>query len=129
MEETEWGGPLVWKTPRAKRQLSGSEETGDINPNPSHLLSLSLRILGLCGGHVAFGGVEGGRAWDLGSSANKGEPHTSMEVIEEHRAGKEHVLPRLLGPREPAPSSTQTQRFASQSPILFTLILKHTIWG
>lgn len=109
------GGPLEWKTPRAERQLSGSEETGDINPSlslqlcPSHRLSLSLRILGLCEGHVAFGGEKGRRAWDLGSSADKGEPHTSMKVIEEHRTGKDHALPPLLGPREPAPSSTDTE--------------------
>lgn len=52
-----------------------------------------------------------------------------MEVTEEHGAGKDHALPPFLGPRGPAPPSTQTQRFPSQSPILFTLILKHMIWG
>lgn len=41
-EETEWGAPLVWKTPHAMRQLSGSEETGDINSG------LSLQLCPSC---------------------------------------------------------------------------------
>lgn len=58
------GAPWCGKLHILKSQLSGSEETGDINPSlslrlcPSLLqLSLSPRILGQCKGHVAS--VEG----------------------------------------------------------------------
>lgn len=58
------GAPWCGKLHILKSQLSGSEETGDINPSlslqlcPSLLqLPLSPRILGLCKGHVAL--VEG----------------------------------------------------------------------
>lgn len=40
------GAPLVWKTPRAKRQLCGSEETGDINPGLSLLFPSCLFLPG-----------------------------------------------------------------------------------
>lgn len=87
------GGPLVWKTPRAKRQLSGSEEMGDINPGlspqlcPSCLGSLlSPRIPGLCEAmslaayhakDMALGEGEEGRVRGLGGSTDKGEPTPS----------------------------------------------------
>ena len=90
------GAPLVWKTPHAERQLSGSEEMGDVNSClplqlcPFHPWSLLfLRILRPCRGHVPMlPAAAQGRGWaeageegresGLGSSADKGEPHTSL---------------------------------------------------
>lgn len=76
---------------------------------------------------MAFGRVEGGRAWDLGSSANKGEPHTSMEVVEEHRAGEEHVTP-TSGPKGTCPFlNTATEVRKAKPNFIYTRPKAHDL--
>lgn len=147
-EETEWGPPLVWKTPRAKRQLCGSEETGDINPGlspqlfPSRLPSLlSPRIPAPCKGHVpcpcvpmlpttALGEGREGRVWALGSLADKGEPHTGLGAGRSRKASRKgpRVTP-TFGPSGARPFFHTDTAVPSQSPVLFTLVPEHVVWG
>lgn len=100
------GAPLVWKTPRAERQLSGSEETGAITPSLplSCVLPASSRCF-LPGfwGHVpmlsataqgrGFGG--GGGRKGVGSGQLGGQrraPHQPRGQGQESRKGP-HVTP------------------------------------
>lgn len=84
------GAPLVWKTPHAERQLSGSEEMVSLQLCPFRLWSLLfLRILHLGKGHAPMppaaaqgrgwarlGGVRGAERKRVGSGQLSGQRRT-----------------------------------------------------
>lgn len=122
------GGPLVWKTPRAVRQLSGSEEKGDIDPClslqlcPSRLGSLLfLESKAVqrprpsayhCPRTWLVGG--GGRVRGLGCLADEEKPHTSLQ-----KEGTEQGRP--VHDPHPWHRPRHGHRVPSQSPVYLHL--------
>lgn len=95
-------GAPQWKSPRAERQLSGSEETRVVNPSlplgcPSRCWRLSPRILGPRKGHVLccllllkdMASGEGRKeGCGLDCSVDKGDPHMGLEGKSKRAQGR-----------------------------------------